>query len=103
MWCTPRPSTIRSPTNEAATAGTSASYRMRPMLCTSSANTNPATGTPNTAPNPPASAAISMIRRSVGFSRARRENQSVRLPAICSAVPSRPTDPPNSWVTSVPR
>ena len=61
----------------------------------------PAIGVPNIAPNPPLSAAIRSTRRSVALMRMVRLNQSVRLPDIWMAVPSRPADPPNSWVTTL--
>ena len=44
---------------------------------------------------------MSRIRRSAGASRIVRLNRSVRLPDIWMAVPSRPAEPPKSWVTMV--
>ncbi len=93
---------VQSPVTAAMNAGSSASYSMRPIISTSSANTAPASGVPNTAPNPAAIPAINKIRIRLDSSPAQRQNALAMLPPICTAVPSRPAEPPNKCVTSVP-
>ena len=99
---TPSARTTRSPITEATNAGSTARLRLRPLRWTSRPNTAPASGTPNTAPNPPDIAAISSVRRSSCSRRMTRAAASVRLPLIWIAVPSRPADPPKRCVTTVP-
>ena len=91
-----------SPTTEATSAGTRASYSMRPSTTNSRPKTAPAMGVPNTEPNPPATPAARSWRRTPLPTRSRCETQSVRLAPICTAVPSRPALPPNRWVSTVP-
>jgi hypothetical protein len=54
---------VRSPTTEATSAGTSASYSMRPSTTNSRPKTAPAMGVPNTEPKPPATPAASSCCR----------------------------------------
>ena len=71
------------------------------MLWTSRPNTAPARGTPNTAPNPAEMPATSSVRRSGFDRRSIRAALSVRLADICTAVPSRPAEPPKRLVATV--
>jgi hypothetical protein len=100
---TPRACTTRSPTNDAVSAGTIASWRIRPRECTSRPNTAPATGTPNTAPNPPAIAAISSTRRSGAATPIRTAGTHRRTgsPTSAAPCPPGPADPPNRFVATV--
>ena len=75
---------------------------MRPMISTSSPNSAPASGVPNTDAKPALMPAISRTRRSSGRSRNRCVSWSASAPPICTAVPSRPTDAPNRCDTTVP-
>ncbi len=71
------------------------------MASTSSAKMAPVTGVPNTAPKPAAIPVINKMRTSVGFNFSTLPNNAATLPPICTAVPSRPAEPPNKCVMSV--
>ncbi len=73
------------------------------MASTSIANTAPASGVPKTPPNPPATPVISNVRVSPGVRTFNIRAMALAMPPpICTAVPSRPADPPHKWVTMVP-
>jgi hypothetical protein len=59
-------------------------------------------GVPNTAPKPAATPPISSRRRALPVSPSRSTRPCARLPPSCTAVPSRPADPPNRCVATVP-
>ena len=85
----------------AISAGKRASYLMRPMDNTSNAKIAPAMGVPKTAPKPAATPVISRMRRSSLLSFISLPSQFEMLPPICTAVPSRPADPPKRCVKTV--
>ncbi len=93
--------TTRSPLTPATTAAITIANEGRQRRRTSKANSTPAQGTAKTEPNPPASAAWSNVRRWPSVSLRPRPLLSARLPAICRATPSRPTEAPNRWATTV--
>lgn len=62
----------------------------------------PVSGVPKTAPNPAAIPHISRVRVSIASSRRERARVLEMLPPIWTAVPSRPADPPNKCVATVP-
>ncbi len=75
---------------------------MRPMARTSMENMAPVRGVPKTAPKPAAIPAMRRMRRSAAFFRRnQRPMEEATLPPICTAVPSRPTEPPNRMVMMV--
>lgn len=71
---------VQSAITDAISAGSSASYCIRPIVKTSSAKTAPAIGVPKTAPNPAAIPAISRIRTSARSSRNALPKALARLP-----------------------
>ena len=81
--------------------GSSALYFILPIATTSIAKIAPVTGVPKTAPNPAATPHISKMLLSLSFKASHLENKEAILPPICTAVPSRPADPPNKCVTRV--
>ena len=74
----------------------------RPTAATSIAKTAPASGVPKTAPKPAAIPAIKRIRSAPASSAKCRATPLAMLPPICTAVPSRPAEPPQRWVARVP-
>ena len=81
--------------------GINAVYFIRPMYNTSSAKIAPATGVPNTAAKPAAIPHINKIWSCCGGNLNSFPNCAAMLPPICTAVPSRPAEPPNKWVITV--
>ena len=68
----------------------------------SNANMAPAQGVPKTAANPALTPIIMMIFFSESFSLNHLANGAAIAPPICTAVPSRPAEPPAKWVNIVP-
>ena len=82
--------------------GKIASVRTFPIANTSNPNNVPAKGVPNTELKPALIPLIIKISRSALSNRNKRAVLSANAPPIWTAVPSRPTDPPNKWVVMVP-
>ena len=78
-----------------------ASYFILPMAITSMAKIAPVNGVPNTAPKPAATPANNMVFTSFSSSFNHLANSCATLPPICTAVPSRPAEPPNKCVKTV--
>ena len=81
-------------------AGSSASYSITPEWNSSSAKNTAATGVRNSPEKPAATAAISRCRLALAV-RSRGVSRPAAAAEICTATPSRPTLPPNRWVTQV--
>ena len=79
-----------------------ASSRILPKINTSSAKMPPAKGVPKTEAKPALIPAIKTICRSRLDNFKTFVKRSAMAPPICTAVPSRPADPPNRWVIMVP-
>ena len=76
---------------------------MRPITITSNAKIAPANGVPKTDAKPALIPAISTIFLSILFSLKSFVNWSAIAPPTCTAVPSRPAEPPNKCVRTVPK
>ena len=68
------------------------------MRSISTAKITAATGVPNTAANPAAIPQINKIWVCAAVNFSHLANCEARLPPICTAVPSRPAEPPNKCV-----
>lgn len=68
----------------------------------SKANMIPATGVPNTAPKPAATAALKKMLSSLGESLNQWKKGEESEADSCNAVPSLPAEPPVKWVINVP-
>ena len=83
--------------------GNSAAEQKRPTLTTSTAKTQAAIGVPNTAANTALMPHIVRMCRSCSLRRNSLPKSVATLPPSCSAAPSRPAEPPNRCVMTVPR
>ncbi len=71
------------------------------MVSTSRPKIAPASGVPNTDEKPAAMPPISRMRRASRFRPNTAVMRSASAPPICTAVPSRPAEPPSRWVITV--
>ena len=79
-----------------------ASYLSLPTIITSRAKTAPANGVPKIEANPAPIPICIIIFLSYGCIFSSLDMKSAIAPPICTPVPSRPAEPPNKCVSTVP-